>query len=166
VHEVAQEAEAAGGGAPVHEHVADLTLMSDVRALGAEISQRHEHIDVLANNAGALFARREMIPEGFEHTFALNHLAPFLLTNLLRDRLAGARVVTTASHAHESGRLDLDDLQSERSFATMRVYGTTKLCNILFTRVARRAPELHASCFHPGVSAPALARTPTGSGRS
>jgi retinol dehydrogenase 12 len=152
VREVVQEAEAAGDGAPVHEHVADLTLMSDVRALAAEICQRHEHIDVLANNAGALFAHREVTSEGFERTFALNHLAPFLLTNLLRDRLAGGRVVTTASDAHESGRLDLDDLQSEKSFAAMRVYGTTKLCNILFTReLARRAPELHANCFHPGV---------------
>jgi NAD(P)-dependent dehydrogenase (short-subunit alcohol dehydrogenase family) len=152
VQEVAQEAEASGGGAPIHGHVADLTLMSDVRALAAELGQRHEHIDVLANNAGALFANRQETPEGFERTFALNHLAPFLLTNLLRDRLAGGRLVTTASDAHESGRLDLDDLQSEKSFAAMRVYGTSKLCNILFTReLARRAPELHANCFHPGV---------------
>ena len=152
VQEVAREASAAGNGAPVHSHVVDLTLMSDVRALAGELSQRHEHIDVLANNAGALFARREETSEGFERTFALNHLAPFLLTNLLRDRLAGGRVVTTASDAHESGRLDLDDLQSEKSFAAMRVYGASKLCNILFTReLARRAPELHANCFHPGV---------------
>ena len=93
-----------------------------------------------------------MTSEGFERTFALNHLAPFLLTNLLRDRLRGGRVVTTASDAHTGGRLDLDDLQSERSYAAMRVYGTSKLCNILFTReLARRAPELHANCFHPGV---------------
>ncbi len=152
VHEVAREATAAGDGAPVHEHVADLTLMSDVRALASELGQRHERIDVLANNAGALFARREETSEGFERTFALNHLAPFLLTNLLRDPLNGGRVVTTASDAHESGRLDLDDLQSKNSFAAMRVYGTSKLCNILFTReLARRAPELHANCFHPGV---------------
>lgn len=152
VREVAREAVAAGDGAPVHEHVADLSLMSDVRGLAAELGQRHERIDVLANNAGALFASRRETSEGFERTFALNHLAPFLLTNLLRDRLAGGRVVTTASDAHESGRLDLDDLQSEASFAAMRVYGTSKLCNILFTReLARRAPELHANCFHPGV---------------
>jgi NAD(P)-dependent dehydrogenase (short-subunit alcohol dehydrogenase family) len=152
VEEVAREAEAAGGGAPVHQHVADLSLMAEVRALATELGQRHERIDVLANNAGALFANRKDTSEGFERTFALNHLAPFLLTNLLRERLAGGRVVTTASDAHESGRLDLDDLQSEKSFAAMRVYGTTKLCNILFTReLARRAPELHANCFHPGV---------------
>jgi retinol dehydrogenase-12 len=152
VREVAQEAKAAGGGAPVHEHVADLTLMSEVRALAEEVRGRYEHIDVLANNAGAMFATRRETSEGFEQTFALNHLAPFLLTNLLLDRLDGARVVTTSSDAHKSGRLDLDDLQSEQSYAAMRVYGTSKLCNILFTReLAKRAPELHANCFHPGV---------------
>ena len=149
---VAEEVSAAGGGAPVHQHVADLSLMSEVRTLAGELRGRHERIDVLANNAGALFASRKQTAEGFEQTFALNHLAPFLLTNLLRDRLAGGRVVTTASDAHRSGLLDLDDLQSESSYAAMRVYGTSKLCNILFTReLARRAPELHANCFHPGV---------------
>jgi NAD(P)-dependent dehydrogenase (short-subunit alcohol dehydrogenase family) len=153
VQAVAREARAAGGEAvPVHEHVADLTLMADVRALAGEVRERYGHIDVLANNAGALFASRQVTSEGLERTFALNHLAPFLLTNLLRDRLSSGRVVTTASDAHEGGLLDLEDLQSERSYAAMRVYGTTKLCNILFTReLARRAPELHANCFHPGV---------------
>jgi retinol dehydrogenase 12 len=152
VRAVAQEARAAGGDAPVHEHVADLTLMADVRALADEARERYEHIDVLANNAGALFASRKLTSEGLEQTFALNHLAPFLLTSLLRDRLEGGRVVTTASDAHKAGRLDLDDLQSQRSYSAMRVYGTSKLCNILFTReLARRAPELHANCFHPGV---------------
>jgi len=149
---VAREARAAGSGATVHEHVADLSLMADVRILAEDVRERYEHIDVLANNAGALFASRKETAEGFERTFALNHLAPFLLTNLLRDRLDGGRVVTTASDAHKSGRLDLDDLQSEKSYAAMRVYGTSKLCNILFTReLAKRAPELHANCFHPGV---------------
>jgi NAD(P)-dependent dehydrogenase (short-subunit alcohol dehydrogenase family) len=152
VEMVAREAKAAGGGASVHEHVADLMLMSEVRALADEVSERYEQIDVLANNAGALFAARKLTSEGLERTFALNHLAPFLLTNLLRDRLAGGRVLTTASDAHQGGRLDLDDLQSERGYAAMRVYGTSKLCNILFTReLATRAPELHANCFHPGV---------------
>jgi NAD(P)-dependent dehydrogenase (short-subunit alcohol dehydrogenase family) len=152
VRAVAAEAKAAGDGARVHEHVADLSLMSEVRRLAEELRGGCEHIDVLANNAGALFASRRETSEGIERTLALNHLAPFLLTNLLRDRLAGGRVVTTASDAHESGRLDLDDLQSKNAYAAMRVYGTTKLCNILFTReLARRAPELHANCFHPGV---------------
>src|SRR5271166_6506118 len=152
VEAVARQARAAGGDAPVHEHVADLTLMAEVRALAGALSERHQHIDVLANNAGALFATRRETSEGFERTFALNHLAPFLLTNLLRERLRGGRVVTTASDAHKSGRLDLDDLQSEKSYSAMRVYSTSKLCNILFTReLAKRAPELHANCFHPGV---------------
>jgi NAD(P)-dependent dehydrogenase (short-subunit alcohol dehydrogenase family) len=153
VQAVAIEARAAGGGAAVHEHVADLASMADVRALAEEVRGRYGQIDVLANNAGALFASRRETAEGFEQTFALNHLAPFLLTNLLRDRLAGGRVVTTSSDAHKSGHLDLDDLQSQRkSYAAMRVYGVSKLCNILFTReLARRAPELRANCFHPGV---------------
>jgi NAD(P)-dependent dehydrogenase (short-subunit alcohol dehydrogenase family) len=152
VEETAAAAKSAGGGAPVHSHVADLTLMGEVRSLADELRERHERIDVLANNAGALFASRKVTSEGLERTFALNHLAPFLLTNLLLDRLAGGRVITTASDAHTGGRLDLDDLQSERSYAAMRVYGTSKLCNILFTReLARREPELRANCFHPGV---------------
>jgi retinol dehydrogenase-12 len=152
VSAVARDARASGGGAAVHEHVADLMLMEEVRALAADVTERYEHIDVLANNAGALFASRKETSEGFEQTFALNHLAPFLLTNLLRDRLSGGRVVTTSSDAHKAGVLDLEDLQSEKSYAAMRVYGVSKLCNILFTReLARRAPELHANCFHPGV---------------
>jgi NAD(P)-dependent dehydrogenase (short-subunit alcohol dehydrogenase family) len=148
---VAEEARSAGAAA-VHEHVADLALMAEVRRLAGELRARHEHIDVLANNAGAVFASRRETAEGLEQTLALNHLAPFLLTNLLRDRLEGARVVTTASDAHKAGRLDLDDLQAAKSYSAPRVYGTSKLCNILFTReLARRAPELHANCFHPGV---------------
>jgi len=162
VKSVAEEATAAGGGARVQVHVADLALLSNVRVLANEIRGRYEHVDVLANNAGALFASRKETSEGFEQTFALNHLAPFLLTNLLRDRLEGGRVVTTASGAHRSGRLDLDDLQSERSYSP-RVYGTTKLCNVLFTReLAKRAPELHANCFHPGVVRTGFAKNEKG----
>jgi NAD(P)-dependent dehydrogenase (short-subunit alcohol dehydrogenase family) len=159
---VAEEATAASGGGRVHGHVADLALMSNVRALADEIRDRYEHVDVLANNAGALFASRKETSEGFEQTFALNHLAPFLLTNLLRDRLVGGRVVTTASDAHKSGRLDLEDLQSGKSYSA-RAYGTSKLCNILFTReLARRAPELHANCFHPGVVRSGFAKNENG----
>jgi NAD(P)-dependent dehydrogenase (short-subunit alcohol dehydrogenase family) len=158
---VAEEAAAVGGG-KVHGHVADLTLMSNVRVLADEIRERHEHVDVLANNAGALFASRKETSEGFERTFALNHLAPFLLTNLLRDRLAGGRVVSTASNAHKSGRLAINDLQSEKSYSA-RAYGTSKLCNVLFTReLARRAPELRANCFHPGVVRTGFAKNEDG----
>jgi len=152
VRATATAATAAGGGAPVHEYVADLAVMAEVRGLAERVRQEHEHIDVLANNAGAMFASRHETSEGNEQTLALNHLAPFLLTNLLRDRLSGGRVVTTSSDAHTAGRLDLDDLQSARTYSAPRVYGVSKLCNILFTReLARRAPELHANCFHPGV---------------
>jgi NAD(P)-dependent dehydrogenase (short-subunit alcohol dehydrogenase family) len=162
VESVVEEATAAGGDGRVHGHVADLALMSNVRMLADEIRGLYEHVDVLANNAGALFASRKDTPEGFEQTFALNHLSPFLLTNLLRDRLAGGRVVTTASDAHRSGRVDLDDLQSTKSYSP-RVYGTSKLCNILFTReLATRAPELRANCFHPGVVRTGFAKNENG----
>jgi retinol dehydrogenase-12 len=150
----AEEARA-GGGAPVHEHVADLERMEEVRRLAAELLEDYPRIDVLANNAGAMFTSRHVTPDGFERTFALNHLAPFLLTNLLLERLSASRgrVVTTASNAHKGGLLDLDDLQSERRrFRPGRVYGTSKLCNILFTReLQRRNPAIAANCFHPGV---------------
>jgi NAD(P)-dependent dehydrogenase (short-subunit alcohol dehydrogenase family) len=154
VRAAAEEARASGGGAPVHEHVADLSRMDEVRRLAAELLEVYPHIDVLANNAGALFTSRHVTLDGFEQTFALNHLAPFLLTNLLLERLTAsrARVVTTASDAHKGGLLDLDDLQCERGrFRPGRVYGTTKLCNILFTReLQRRNPAIAPNCFHPG----------------
>jgi NAD(P)-dependent dehydrogenase (short-subunit alcohol dehydrogenase family) len=154
VRATAEEARAAAG-APVHEHVADLARMDEVRRLAAELLEDYPRIDVLANNAGAMFTSRHVTPDGFERTFALNHLAPFLLTNLLLERLSASRgrVVTTASDAHKGGLLDLDDLQSERRrFRPGRVYGTSKLCNILFTReLQRRNPAIAANCFHPGV---------------
>jgi NAD(P)-dependent dehydrogenase (short-subunit alcohol dehydrogenase family) len=158
VRETAELARAAGGGeggGNIHEHVADLARMDEVRRLGAELLERYPRIDVLANNAGAMFTSRHITPDGFEQTFALNHLAPFLLTSLLIDRVteSGGRVVTTASDAHKSGHLDLNDLQSEHgSFRPGRVYGTSKLCNVLFTReLQRRNPSIAANCFHPGV---------------
>jgi len=155
VRATAAEAQAAGGGAPVHQHVADLAQMDEVRRLAAELLDAYPRIDVLANNAGAMFTARHVTADGFEQTFALNHLSPFLLTNLLLDRLnaSNARVVTTASDAHKGAVLDLDDLQSERGrFRPGRVYGNSKLCNVLFTReLQRRHPDLAANCLHPGV---------------
>jgi len=168
VQGTAAQARAAGGGADVHEHVADLASMDEVRRLADEVLEAHPRIDVLANNAGALFASRHVTPDGYEQTFALNHLAPFLLTRLLMDRLAGdggGRVVTTASDAHTGGLVDLDDLQTERrSYGAMTVYGTSKLENILFTReLARRAPAgVTATCFHPGVVRTGFAKNENG----
>ncbi len=155
VQAAARAAREVGGGAPVHEYVADLSQMEEVRRLAGELLDRHPRIDVLANNAGAMFTSRHVTPDGFERTFALNHLSPFLLTTLLLERLTAsqARVVTTSSDAHKGAALDLDDLQSERGrFRLGQVYGMTKLCNVLFTReLERRHPELVANCFHPGV---------------
>ena len=156
VRETAREAGAA------HEHVADLARMDEVRRLAAELLDRYPRIDVLANNAGAMFTSRHVTTDGYEQTFALNHLAPFLLTNLLLGRLteSGARVVTTASDAHKGGVLDLDDLQGERGrYRPGRRYATSKLCNVLFTReLQRRNPGIVANCFHPGVIRSGFAR--------
>jgi NAD(P)-dependent dehydrogenase (short-subunit alcohol dehydrogenase family) len=155
VRATADEARSSGDDAPVHEHVADLARMDDVRRLAAKVLDAYPRIDVLVNNAGAMFTSRHVTPDGFEQTFALNHLAPFLLTNLLLERLTAsdARVVTTASDAHKGAVLDLDDLQSERGrFRPGRVYGNSKLCNVLFTReLQRRNPAITANCLHPGV---------------
>ena len=147
-HRVNETADAAGG--TVHRHVADLARMDEVRQLAAELLERYPRIDVLANNAGALFTSRHVTPDGFEQTFALNHLSPYLLTTLLLDRLAesGARVVTTASDAHKGGVLDLEDLQGEHGrYRPGRAYARSKLCNVLFTReLQRRRPELTVNC--------------------
>jgi NAD(P)-dependent dehydrogenase (short-subunit alcohol dehydrogenase family) len=142
------------GGEPLQ---ADFASLAQVRRLADELLERHAGIDVLVNNAGLVTSGRELTEDGYEKTFAVNHLAPFLLTNLLLERLrasAPARVITTSSGAHGGGRLDFDDLQGERSWSMMRAYGTSKLANILFTRgLAMRvdAAEVTANCLHPGV---------------
>jgi len=156
VDEVVDKARAAGqAGIAVSGQVADLAEMDEVRRLAAELETAYPRIDVLANNAGAKFDSKHTTTDGFEQTFALNHLAPFLLTNLLIDRLteANARVVTTSSDAHHRAELDLEDLMFEDTrFRAWRAYGNSKLCNILFTReLQKRHPELTVNCFHPGV---------------
>src|SRR5262249_7133449 len=113
-------------------------------------------VDVLVNNAGAIFANRAVTQDGLERTFALNHMSYFVLTARLRKRLlaaAPARIVNTASDAHRQGHLDFDDLQSARSFRPSVAYGTSKLCNVLFTReLARRlaGSGVTANSFTPG----------------
>ncbi|GAA1011888.1 short-chain dehydrogenase [Acrocarpospora pleiomorpha] len=140
-------------------HLADFSRLSDVRALADTLLDRYPTIDVLANNAGGQFARRTITEDGHEMTFQVNYLAPFLLTHLLLDRLAAAkdaRVISTSSQAHSLGRVDLDDLDSTRGYRPFRVYGTTKLENILFTReLARRTQGtgITATAFHPGAVA-------------
>jgi NAD(P)-dependent dehydrogenase (short-subunit alcohol dehydrogenase family) len=147
-------AAAPGVGATVH--YADLTRLAEVRRLGAELLATHPRIDVLVNNAGALFQQREVTEDGLERTFALNHVAYFLLTQLLRERLAAsapARVVSVASRAHEGAVLDLEDLNLERGYSGWTAYRRSKLANILFTReLARRlaGTGVSANCLHPG----------------
>ena len=137
-------------------HYVDLLRAAEVRRLGAELLSAYPSIDVLINNAGALFQQREITEDGLERTFALNHMAYFRLTQLLRDRLAAsapARVVNVASRAHEGAVLDCDDLNLERGYTGWTAYGRSKLANILFTReLARRlaGSGVTANCLHPG----------------
>ena len=131
--------------------VCDVGDQQAVRACCDVLRAGAARIDVLVNNAGVFAPRRGLTAGGHEVMLAVNHLGPFLMTNLLLDRLDGARVVTTSSRAHAFARIDLDDLDAARRFSAMRQYGVTKLANILFTReLARRAPRLVATCFHPG----------------
>jgi NAD(P)-dependent dehydrogenase (short-subunit alcohol dehydrogenase family) len=135
---------------------ADLSRLSEMKRVALEIAQSQPRIDVLVNNAGALFGSRHETEDGLERTFALNHLSYFVLTLGLRERLlasAPARIVNTSSDAHRGNRLDFDDLQSARKFKGFAAYGRTKLANILFTReLARRlaGTSVTANAFHPG----------------
>ncbi|HEV8388081.1 MAG TPA: SDR family oxidoreductase [Nitrososphaera sp.] len=137
--------------------VADLSSQSSIRKMALEFRDEHQHLDILINNAGVFKARYEKTKEGIEYTFAVNHLAPFLLTSLLIDRLkasGNSRVVTTSSIAHRGARIDFEDLQFNRKrYNGIRAYGQSKLANILFTReLARRldGTSVTTNCFHPG----------------
>ena len=142
----------------------DLACLADVRSFAADFLERFPQLHVLVNNAGVWLGRRSTTVDGFETAFQVNHLGPFLLTNLLLDRLKGsapARVVNVASEAHRASRLDFDDLQSERGYRGMRAYFRTKLCNILFTReLARRllGTGVTANSLHPGTVRTRLTR--------
>ena len=146
-------------GAPVELALADFAALAEVRRLAGEILAAHDRIDVLVNNAGLFSPQYRVSDDGFELTFAVNHLAPFLLTNLLINRLrasAPARVVNVASEAHRGQRIDPLTLAHPRDPSAMRAYGRSKLCNILFTReLALRlsGSGVVAACLHPGVVA-------------
>jgi NAD(P)-dependent dehydrogenase (short-subunit alcohol dehydrogenase family) len=137
-------------------HYGDLSLLSEMKRLAVAIAAAEPRIDVLVNNAGAIFASRRVTADGLELTFALNHMAYFVLTAGLRERLiasAPARIVNTASDAHRSGHIVFDDLQSEKRYKPFRAYGTTKLCNIVFTRELARKLDgsgVTANTLHPG----------------
>src|SRR5215213_3411108 len=154
--DAAREIRAAGGG-QVDVFVADLSAQAEVRRLAQQILQTLSRIDVLINNVGGYWNTRHPTADGLERTFAVNHLAPFLLTNLLLDRLtqsAPARVVTVSSNAQAQGRIDFDDLQGELSYSGARAYSQSKLANVLFSyELARRlqGTSVTANALHPGV---------------
>lgn len=156
--EAVRQVRAASKGSIPDVMLADLASQSSVRQLAAEMLARYPRIQVLVNNAGAIYARRQMTADGVELSWAVNHLAPFLLTTLLLDRLKAsrpARIVTTSSGAHEGARIPFDDLNAERSWggAGFTRYGETKLANVLFTAELARRLEgtgVTANAFHPG----------------
>ncbi len=144
------------GNEEVELILADLAVQAEVRRLAEEFRERHDRLDVLVNNAGLVISERTETPDGMETQFAINHLAPFLLTNLLLDLLKSStlsRIVTVSSEGHRWGKMDLDDLQSTKRYRGFPVYGMTKLANILFTRELAerlRSTGVTANCLHPG----------------
>jgi retinol dehydrogenase-14 len=148
--------------------LADLSVQREVRALASAVLTAYPRVDVLVNNAGGFWSARHVTADGLEWTFAVNHLAPFLLTTLLLDRLgdsAPARVVTVSSDAHRAGRMDFDDLQAQHGYSGIRAYAQSKLANILFTReLARRldGSTVTANALHPGTVRTGFAREDAG----
>jgi len=142
-------------GASHSVYYGDLSRLAEMKRVGVEIAAAEPRIDVLINNAGAIFSSPQVTEDQWERTFATNHMAYFVLTHMLRERLtvSRARIVNTASAAHKWASIDFDDLQSVHKFSTREVYGRSKLFNILFTReLARRwgREGITANCLHPG----------------
>jgi NAD(P)-dependent dehydrogenase (short-subunit alcohol dehydrogenase family) len=148
---------AATGHAAVDVFAVDMSAQAGVRRLAARVLDTYPRLDVLVNNVGGFWAHRHVTADGLERTFALNHLAPFLLTNLLLERLtasAPARIVTVSSGAHARGRIDFGDLQGERDYSGQRAYSQSKLANVMFSyELARRleGTGVTATVLHPGV---------------
>jgi NAD(P)-dependent dehydrogenase (short-subunit alcohol dehydrogenase family) len=143
---------AAGGSGGAEAYQADYAVLDEVRSLAAALASAYPAIDVLCNNAGGVQHRRQTTVDGYELTIQTNHLAPFLLTALLRERLAGGRVVNTSSAAHSSGVLDPDVPDSSGRYRAMAGYGASKQATILFAaEAARRWPEILSFAYHPGV---------------
>jgi NAD(P)-dependent dehydrogenase (short-subunit alcohol dehydrogenase family) len=154
----AADIRAASGNPAVDVFTADMSSQAQVRRLAGEVLGACTRLDVLVNNVGGFWAHRHVTADGLENTFAVNHLGPFLLTNLLLDRLkasAPARVVTVSSGAHATGRIDFDDLQGSATYSGQRAYNASKLANVMFTyELARRlqGTGVTATVLHPGVA--------------
>ena len=157
VEAAAVDIRAATGNPAVDALAADLSSQAEVRRLAADVLDAYPRLDVLVNNVGGSWATRHVTADGLEHTFALNHLAAFLLTNLLLDRLkasAPARVVTVSSNAQSLGKIDFEDLQGERNYSEQKAYPQSKLASVMFTyELARRleGSGVTATVLHPGV---------------
>src|SRR3984893_18750760 len=151
----AAEIRAASGNPAVDTFAADMSSQAEVRRLSSAVLDTYPRLDVLINNVGGFWAHRHLTADGLEHTFALNYLAPFLLTNLLLDRLkasAPARVVTVSSGAQATGRIDFDDLQGAHSYSGQRAYNQSKLADVMFTNELARRLEgsgVTATAVHP-----------------
>jgi NAD(P)-dependent dehydrogenase (short-subunit alcohol dehydrogenase family) len=154
--QVVAEIRAASGNKNVDSLLADLSSQQEVRNLAIEFKRKYTHLHVLLNNAGAIFMQRQLSVDGIEMTFALNHLAYFLLTHLLLDMMkasAPARIISVASDAHSGGKIEFDNLQGERNYGS-NAYGNSKLANILFTMELARRLEgtgVTANALHPGL---------------
>ena len=152
----------AASGQACQAVIADLSLMAEARRAATEVSAVAPRIDILLNNAGALFSRREVTSEGLERTFALNHMAYFIITQALLPNLIASRrgrIVSTASESHRHARFDVDDLQNQSRTGFAQAYARSKLHNVLWTHeLARRlgGTSVTANCYHPGVVATAI----------
>jgi NAD(P)-dependent dehydrogenase (short-subunit alcohol dehydrogenase family) len=159
----AVEIAAESGNPAVDAFAADMSAQAEVRRLAGAVLDAYPRLDVLVNNVGGFWATRRVTADGLEHTFAVNHLAGFLLTDLLLDRLkasAPARIVTVSSNVQAMGGLDFDDLQGERGYSGKRAYNQSKLANVVFTyELARRleGTGVTATVLHPGVVRTAFA---------
>src|SRR5512136_1205815 len=156
--QVVEEIRAASGNKTVDSLLADLSSQQEIRRLASDFKRNYSQLHVLLNNAGALFMQRQLSVDGIEMTFALNHLAYFLLTNLLLDAIkasAPARIINVSSDAHTSGKIEFDNLQGERSYSRFGPYGNSKLANILFTTELARRLEgtgVIVNVLHPGLT--------------
>jgi retinol dehydrogenase-14 len=155
--QAAADIRATSGNPAVDAFAADMTSQAEVRRLAASVLDAYPRLHVLLNNVGGFWAHRHLTADGLEHTFALNYLAPFLLTNLLLDRLkasAPARVITVSSGVQATGRIDFDDLQGAHNYSGQRAYNQSKLADVMFTNELARRLEgtgVTANSLHPGM---------------